>query len=92
MGKEPVCNPGNTGDVGLISALGRSPGGGYGNPLKYSCLANLMDRGAQQPEAHSPQGSKESDMTGARKHTRRHILGLMRPRRMESILIQFPSK
>ena len=29
----------------LISGLGRSPGGGYGNPLQYSCLENPMDRG-----------------------------------------------
>ena len=33
-------------DVGLIPGLGRSPGGGHGNPLKYSCLENPMDRGA----------------------------------------------
>jgi len=36
----------NAGDVGLISGLGRSPGGGNDNPLQYSCLENLMDRGA----------------------------------------------
>ena len=33
-------------DVGLIPGLGRSPGGGHGNPLQYSCLENPMDRGA----------------------------------------------
>ena len=33
------------GDLGSISGLGRSPGGGYGNPLQYSCLENSMDRG-----------------------------------------------
>ena len=41
--------PANTGDireVGLISGLGRSPGGGQGNPLQYFCLENPMDRGA----------------------------------------------
>ena len=32
-------------NVGLIPGLGRSPGGGHGNPLRYSCLENLMDRG-----------------------------------------------
>ena len=32
--------------VGLIPGLGRSPGGGNSNPLQYSCLENLMDRGA----------------------------------------------
>ena len=33
-------------DAGLISVSGRSPGGGNGSPLQYSCLENLMDRGA----------------------------------------------
>ena len=34
-GKEAACN---TGDLGLIPGSGRSPGGGHGNPLQYSCL------------------------------------------------------
>ena len=38
--------PANAGDMGLIPGLGRSPGGGNGNPLQYSCLENPMDRGA----------------------------------------------
>ena len=38
--------PANAGDVGLISGLGRCPGGGHGNSLQYSCLGNPMDRGA----------------------------------------------
>ena len=45
-GKESTCNAGNTGDVGSIPGSGRSPGGGNGNPLQYSCLENPMDRGA----------------------------------------------
>ena len=32
--------PGNTGDMGSIPGLGRSPGGGHGSPLQYSCLEN----------------------------------------------------
>ena len=40
------ANPGDAGDVGLIHALGRSPGGGNGNSLQYSCLGNPMDRRA----------------------------------------------
>jgi len=43
MGKESACNPGATGS---IPVSGRSPGGGHGNPLRYSCLENPMDRGA----------------------------------------------
>ena len=42
-GKESACN---AGDVGLIYGLGRSPGGGNGNPFQYSCLGNPMNRGA----------------------------------------------
>ena len=38
-------NTGGTGDVDLIPRLGRSSGGGNGNPLQYSCLENPMDRG-----------------------------------------------
>ena len=38
--------PANTGDVGLIPGLGRSPGEGHDHPLHYSCLENPMGRGA----------------------------------------------
>ena len=39
-------NAGDAKDVGSIPGSGRSPGGGNGNPLQYSCLENSMDRGA----------------------------------------------
>ena len=42
-GIESSCN---AGDLGSIPGLGRSPGGGHGNPLQYSCLENPMDGGA----------------------------------------------
>ena len=41
----PPANEGNIREAGLISGLGRSPGGRHGNPLQYSCLENTMDRG-----------------------------------------------
>ena len=44
--------PANAGDVGSIPGTGRSPGGGNGNPLQYSCLENPMDRGACQATVH----------------------------------------
>ena len=44
--KNPSANAGDTRDAGSISGSGRSPGGGHGNPLQYSCLENPMDRGA----------------------------------------------
>ena len=40
------------GDVGLIPGSGRSPGGGSGNPLQYSCLGNPMDRGGWWTTVH----------------------------------------
>ena len=42
--KTPPANTGDLRDVGSIPGSGRSPGGGHGNPLQYSCLENLMDR------------------------------------------------
>ena len=48
-GKESTCN---TGDLGSITRLGRSPGVGNGIPLQYSCLESPMDRGAWQATVH----------------------------------------
>ena len=48
MIKNPLANTGDTRDVGSIPGLGRSPGGGHGKPLQYSCLENPVDRGAWQ--------------------------------------------
>ena len=47
--KESACN---AGDTRLIPGWGRAPGGGYDNPLQYSCLENPMDRGAWQATVH----------------------------------------
>ena len=44
--KNPPTNAGDVRDSGSIPGWGRSPGGGHGNPLQYSCLENPMDRGA----------------------------------------------
>ena len=51
-GKESACNAGDKGDAGSIPGSGWSPGGGHGNPLQYSCLGNLMDRGAWKAMVH----------------------------------------
>ena len=48
-GKESTCI---AGDLGLIPALGRSPGGGHGYPLQYSYLEDLMNQGACQATVH----------------------------------------
>ena len=57
-GKESACNVRYL-DQNLIPGLGRSPGGGHGYPMQYSCLENPMDRGAWW----APWDHKESDMT-----------------------------
>ena len=56
--REFACS---TGDLGSIPGLGRSPGEGNGNPLRYFCLKNLLDRGAWQATVHNVH--KESDTT-----------------------------
>ena len=47
--KESACNAGG---MGSVPGLGRSSGGGNGNPLQYSCLENSMDKGAWQATVH----------------------------------------
>ena len=55
-----TCSVGATGDTGSIPGLGRSPGGGHGKLLQYSCLGDLMDRGAWWATVHRV---AESDTT-----------------------------
>ena len=50
--KNPPDNAGDIRAVGLIPGSGRSPAGGHGNPLHYSCLENPMDRGTWRATAH----------------------------------------
>ena len=56
--KEFTCN---TGDLSLIPGLGRSPGGGHGNPLQYSCLENPHEQ--RSVVGYGSQGHKEPDTT-----------------------------
>ena len=58
--KNTPANAGDTRDAGLILGSGRSPGGGNGNPLPYSCLGNPMDRGSWWATVCG--AAKESDM------------------------------
>ena len=53
MVKNLPANAGDIRDAGLIPGSGRPPGGGHGNSLQYSCLENLMDRGAWRATVHS---------------------------------------
>ena len=68
--KESACN---AGDLDSIPELRRSPGGGHGNPLQYSCLGNPMDRGAWRAAVHGV--TKESDTTGqiSTAHSTQHM-------------------
>ena len=65
--KESACN---AGELGSIPGSERSPGGGCGNPLQYSCLWNPVDRGAQQTAVHS---HTESDVIEATKCQLQHM-------------------
>ena len=58
--KNPPANAGDIRDTDSTPGLGRSPGGGHGNPLQYSCLENPVDIGAWWATV---QGHKESDTT-----------------------------
>ena len=56
--KNLPAKAGDARDAGLIPGSGRSPGGGHGSPLQYSCLENLMDR---EPGGLQSMGCKESN-------------------------------
>ena len=68
-GEEFTCDAEDTGDEGSIPGSGRSPGGGHGNPLQYSCLENPMDK---EPGGYSPQDCKDSDKTEVTEHAWTH--------------------
>ena len=70
INKESTCYAGDAGDLGLIPGLGRSPGGGHGNTLQYSCLENPMDRGAWWATVHRVH--KELDTTEVTEHAHTH--------------------
>ena len=71
MVKNPPANAGDTGDTGSIPGLGRSPGGGNGNPLQYSCLENPMDRRAWWATFHGDHKRVGHDLTT--KQQRQHL-------------------
>ena len=56
-----LANAGDIKDGGSTPGSGKSPGGGRGNPLQYSCLEN--PHGQRSLAGYSPLGHKESDMT-----------------------------
>ena len=58
----------NAEDVGSVPRLGRSPGGGNGSPLQYSCLENPMDRGAWQAMVNGVTKSRPDLVTKQQQH------------------------
>ena len=68
MAKNPPAKAGEAGYAGSVPGLGRSPGGGHGNPLQYSCPDNPMDRGAWQTTVLGTQrvGHEATEHTGTR--------------------------
>ena len=77
-GKEPACNIGDARDKGSIPGLGRSPGGGHGNPLQYSWLENPTERetwwttvhrvakskaGLKQPSTYAPIATSQTPLS-----------------------------
>ena len=73
--KNAAASVGDIKHLDSIPGLGRSPGGGHGNPLQDSCLGNPMDRGAWRATVH---GVTKSDMTEVTKYQQlwQPVLGL----------------
>ena len=83
-GKGPACN---VGDLGLIPGVGRSPGGGHGNPLQYSCLEKVQWQ--RSLVGYSLWCLKESDATerlSTAQHSTEHSLSLIRVKRNMLVL------
>ena len=64
--KNLPASEGNAGDTGSIRGSGRSPGGGNGNPLQYSCLENPVDRGVWRATVHGVAKSRTRLSTAQR--------------------------
>ena len=75
MVKSPFASAGDAGDICSIPALERSPGGGNGNPLQYSCLENPMDREIWRAIVHG----------AAKSQTRQHWHTLSRKPRFPEV-------
>ena len=67
--KDPPTNAVDARDTGLIPGLQRSPGGGNGNLLQYSCLENPKDRGAWRATVHGVAKSLTQQSERTHKHT-----------------------
>ena len=84
------ANAGDTGDEDSTPGLGRSPGGGKGNSLQYSCPESPMDRGAWQATVHGV--AKSRTQLSTHTHTRTGIEGIKTENRNEAITQQVKCK
>ena len=80
-GKESACN---AGEKGSIPGSGRSHGGGHGNPLQYSCLGNLVDRGAWWATVHGL--AKSRTRLSVQTHTLTTAVKIVREKAIPTIL------
>ena len=69
--KNPPANSGDVRGTGSIPPLGRSPGAGHSDPLRYSCLENAMDRGAWRVIVHGV-AKNQTRLKRVSMHTYRH--------------------
>ena len=84
MVKNLLDNAGDSGDVGLILGSGRSPGGGNGNPVQYSCPES---HGQRSPAGYSPGGGKELDTTECTHTHERRVKSGMLPGKRCSLIV-----
>ena len=73
--KNLPANAGARRDAGSIPGLERSPGGGHGNPLQYSCLGNSMDRGSWLAPVHGV--SRVGNNLATNYHQQPHQMGFI---------------
>ena len=71
--KNPPANAGKLEDPGSLPGSGRSPWGGHGNPLQYSCLENPMEGGAWKAIVHRVAKSRTWQHTHTHTHTHTHM-------------------
>ena len=87
MVKYLPANAGDIGDSDSIPESGRSPGGGHGNPLQYSCLENPIDRGVWWATFH---GATESRTRLKQLIMHAHMEGLKINNRNHSLIVKLP--
>ena len=84
--KEFSCNARDTADLGSIPGSGRSPGGGNGNPLQYSCLENLIE----DPGGLQSRGSQRVGHDWVHRSTHSLLVGMHFGRQLINVKLNIP--